>query len=487
MDVGTVPRPAPVGGCRGRGLPQLKVASDAELVAFIRDGDPAAFEAIFDRYQREILAYCQRLLGDRHEAEDALQHTFLSAYSSIIASDQELDLRPWLYAIARNRCFSLMRGRREVAVPEVEHGHGEEPGVLVARREALRELVFDVSRLPADQRAALVMSSLGAHTHDEIAGVLEVPRSKVKALVFQARESLVASRSAREIDCAEIRRQLHTVRGAALRRGALRRHLRDCEGCREYRSRLRPPVARVAGVLPAGPWLALRAALSRSSVGTTASSGGAGTATAVKLGALKPLVGALAAVLSAASAVVAVHSIAAHHPTSRPAAVTGHSPAAASPASAAPRAVHRRAPASAARAASASHANRTVPSHGPYSPRAVHRSVAHRRALGTATSITVARRAPVSQPRGAHRVQRVKSTPPATPPSAPATPPATPRTGSPIVVPNVPVTVPSAPRVLHVTPPALPPLLPPVPRSLPLPPPLPLPGAVTGLLHKIGL
>ena len=73
--------------------------------------------------------------------------------------------------------------------------------------------------------------------------MLDVPRPKVKALVFQARESLLANRTARETDCAEIRRQLATERGAALRRGNLRRHLHDCSGCREYRAHVRASAA----------------------------------------------------------------------------------------------------------------------------------------------------------------------------------------------------------------------------------------------------
>jgi predicted anti-sigma-YlaC factor YlaD len=60
----------------------------------------------------------------------------------------------------------------------------------------------------------------------------------VKALVFQARESLIAMRVARETDCSVIREQLATLRGGALRRGNLRRHLGDCPACREFRDQL---------------------------------------------------------------------------------------------------------------------------------------------------------------------------------------------------------------------------------------------------------
>ena len=88
---------------------------------------------------------------------------------------------------------------------------------------------------PTSSGSALVLAELDALSHQEIADLLGVPREKVKALVFQARESLLASRVARETDCAEIREQLTTQRGGGLRRANLRRHLRMCTGCRDYR------------------------------------------------------------------------------------------------------------------------------------------------------------------------------------------------------------------------------------------------------------
>ena len=82
-----------------------------------------------------------------------------------------------------------------------------------------------------------MLSELGDLSHDEIAEVLGVRRDKVKALVFQARESLAGWRAARETPCAEIREQLATLRGGALRRATLRRHLARCPGCRAFATR----------------------------------------------------------------------------------------------------------------------------------------------------------------------------------------------------------------------------------------------------------
>ena len=102
-------------------------------------------------------------------------------------------------------------------------------GEQVQVRADLRAVVADVERLPDDQRAALVLAELADLSHDQIAEVIGVRPGKVKALIHQARTTLIAERDARETPCASIREQLATARGGALRRGPLRRHLRVCD------------------------------------------------------------------------------------------------------------------------------------------------------------------------------------------------------------------------------------------------------------------
>jgi len=87
--------------------------SDERLVAAVRAGDRAAFEAIYDRYHRMLLSFCRHMLGSRDEGEDAVQQTFLSAYRSLTDSSQPIALRAWLFAIARNQCLTQIGRRRE--------------------------------------------------------------------------------------------------------------------------------------------------------------------------------------------------------------------------------------------------------------------------------------------------------------------------------------------------------------------------------------
>jgi RNA polymerase sigma factor (sigma-70 family) len=237
---------------------------DSRLVARVRAGDERAFEVVFDRYHRPLLAFCRHMLGTREEAEDALQHVFVSAHRSLVSGDggKVIELRPWLYAIARNRCLSVLRARREsVALDDVPEPTGEGLAVAaeVQQREDLKDVLGDMARLPDDQRAALVLSELGALSHHEVAAVLGVRRDRVKALVFQARESLAGWRQARDTDCREIREQLATLSGSALRRAPLRRHLETCDDCRSFRSEVRRQREAMALLLPVIPSIALKA------------------------------------------------------------------------------------------------------------------------------------------------------------------------------------------------------------------------------------
>jgi len=236
----------------------LARATDERLVELARAGNDAAFEQLYERHHRAILAFCRHMLASREEAEDAVQHTFLSTYRHLRTSTRELQLRPWLFAVARNRCLSIIRARRDTV--DLEHHEPATEGLAaeVERRADLRELLADLAALPEEQRAALVLTEIGAVPHEEIAMILQVPKARVKALVFQARSSLIETRNARDTPCEEIRAQLATLRGGALRRNALRRHLRACDGCREFRDAVARQRQALAIVLPVLPTAALK-------------------------------------------------------------------------------------------------------------------------------------------------------------------------------------------------------------------------------------
>ena len=262
----------------------LDAQSDERLVSALQGGDERGFETIYDRHHGALLAFCRHMLGSREEAEDALQQVFVSAHRHLAEGRERVHLRPWLYAIARNRCVSILRARRETYALEPAHEPSTD-GLAVAdeveRREEIQEMLGDLNRLPDDQRAALLLAELGDLSQQEIAAALEIRTQKVKALIFQAREALSGWRQARATDCREIQAQLATLRGSALRRGQIRRHVELCATCAAFEREVARQRAAIGLLLPVIPTAALKHSVLSSVLSTgsgVASAGAAGAA-----------------------------------------------------------------------------------------------------------------------------------------------------------------------------------------------------------------
>lgn len=278
MEATSAPRPHAIRVPRPRRL--LAALSDERLVEHVRRGEQAAFEVLYDRHSAGILGFCRHMLGSTADAEDAVQHTFIAAHADILRHEQrDLHVKAWLYTIARNRCLSMLRARREQ--PTGDHIEVAAGNLLqdVEHRDDIRALLGDIAKLPDDQREALVLAEVGDLSHGEISQILGCEASKVKSLVFQARTALIDRRAARDTPCAEIREQLATLRGGALRRSHLRHHLEACPGCAEYREEIRRQRAMLAIALPVVPSAALKANI-LGSIGL-----GGGTAAAASAGA----------------------------------------------------------------------------------------------------------------------------------------------------------------------------------------------------------
>jgi RNA polymerase sigma-70 factor, ECF subfamily len=178
----------------------MTTRTDDELVRALRAGDPGAFDAIHDRYRAPLLAFARQMLGGRHhDAEEVVQDAFVRALGALRQTEREMALRPWLYAITRNRALDeLRRPQRAVAIAGEElllPDPGGSPVSIVARREAVAQLVSDLEDLPTRQRRALVMHELEDRSHSQIGRVLNVSRGASKALVHRARGSLNARRA----------------------------------------------------------------------------------------------------------------------------------------------------------------------------------------------------------------------------------------------------------------------------------------------------
>ena len=229
----------------------LRLQGDERLVALIRAGHDRAFEVLFDRYQSRLLAFCQHMLGSREDAEDILQYVFVAAHKAMLADNRRINVRPWLYRIARNRCLNHLRR----PVPEGQesmdvHPHENGASVLerVQNREEFRRLVSDVRTLPETQRTALLLREVDAMPYEDIAQAMGTSVPSVKSLLVRARMSLAEAAEARLLSCAEVRLELGQVaEGMAKSSAPARRHARSCDRCRRLKRELRQttgPVAR---------------------------------------------------------------------------------------------------------------------------------------------------------------------------------------------------------------------------------------------------
>lgn len=237
---------------------RAKLASDERLMALVQEGDSGAFEALYERSAGELLSFCIYMLGSRQDAEDALQATFTSAYRALRADRRPVTPRPWMFAIARNQCLSILRKRRPTVELNGEPALGGDPVRELELREELGQVLASLRELPESQRAALVLAELHGLSQGEIATVLGVRSDQVKAFVYQARSNLLSERAARDAGCKEIREELSTARGPALLKGRLRRHLRSCADCRSYADSLAGQRRRLGALLPFVPSLVLK-------------------------------------------------------------------------------------------------------------------------------------------------------------------------------------------------------------------------------------
>jgi RNA polymerase sigma factor (sigma-70 family) len=270
-------------GLLARRSPLLKLQGDERLIAMARAGNPGAFEAIVDRYQGRLLGFCRQMLGSTEDAEDVLQEVFVNAYRAMLADEREINLRPWLYRIARNRCLNHLRKPTADAqesmdlVPAVEASSTAEK---VHNREEFRQLLTDVGKLPETQRSALLLREMDAMSYEEIAQAMETSVPSVKSLLVRARISLAEASQARQLTCGEVRLDLaEAAEGLRKLSGPVRRHVRDCEECGDFRSQLRSNDKVLAALVPAGPLLALKGFIASKLGLGGAGTGGAATAT----------------------------------------------------------------------------------------------------------------------------------------------------------------------------------------------------------------
>ena len=277
MEVSALPHSGGMPGLRGP-TSLLRLQSDERLIGLTRKGQHAAFETLCARYQSRLLAFCRHMLGSREDAEDVLQEVFAAAFNAILADEREINVRPWLYRIARNRSLNHLRRATATGVDSMDvhfAEHGLSTSDKVLRRESFRELIADVHDLPETQRTALLLREIDALSYEQISQAMETTIPSVKSLLVRARISLAEAAEARMLSCDQVRLELgEAAEGLAKLSQPARRHVRGCERCTFLKKQLRQNNQALALIMPVGPLLLIKKLL-LAKLGSTASAGGA--------------------------------------------------------------------------------------------------------------------------------------------------------------------------------------------------------------------
>ena len=195
--------------------PHLEVAAaagaddpDREVLAQVAAGDVEAFSTIVERHRDRLLSVCQRLLGDREAARDAVQEVFLKAYRKAGSFRPRGKVSTWLYRIAVNHCLNRLRRRRlarflpfegpagaggESAPAELLAAEGADPLATLEARRRWGRVRRAVEALPPGQRAVLVLARFEGLAYKEIAEVLGITVGAVESRLVRAMRRLDAA------------------------------------------------------------------------------------------------------------------------------------------------------------------------------------------------------------------------------------------------------------------------------------------------------
>jgi len=180
---------------RGSAAPRMTL-TDEELVARSIRGDADSFNELVLRWERPIYALAYRTIGREEDARDVCQETFLRAFRALPAFRGQAKFSSWLYRIALNLCRDWMRRERRTPIvqpPEdvdlMDLATAAEPSEsiedLVARKDMTRLVENAMTRLPEEQRTAIVLKEYHGLTFQEIADLMGCPLSTVKTRLYQ--------------------------------------------------------------------------------------------------------------------------------------------------------------------------------------------------------------------------------------------------------------------------------------------------------------
>ncbi len=174
--------------------PALPALTEPDLIAAVLDGRPGAFDLIVERHRRPVYQICYRFMGNHEDASDLSQDVFLRAYRGLKAFKGNAALGTWLHRIAVNTSLNRVALKTPKSEPleetEPADTTSETPTERMLRDERAVRVRAAVAKLPAKQRAALILRTYQEKSHQEIADALGTSVGAAKANVFHALQNL---------------------------------------------------------------------------------------------------------------------------------------------------------------------------------------------------------------------------------------------------------------------------------------------------------
>jgi len=174
--------------------PALQALTEPDLIAAALDGRPGAFDLVVERHRRPVYQICYRFMGNHEDASDLSQDVFLRAYRGLKAFKGNAALGTWLHRIAVNTCLNRVALKTPKGEPlgetEPADTTSETPTERMLRDERAVRVRAAVAKLPAKQRAALILRTYQEQSHQEIADALGTSVGAAKANVFHALQNL---------------------------------------------------------------------------------------------------------------------------------------------------------------------------------------------------------------------------------------------------------------------------------------------------------
>ena len=170
---------------------------DVAIIERARNGDDEAFVLIYEHFSAQIHRYVFRLVGNQELADDITQETFLKAFQSIRKISQDANVSAWLYRIASNACFDVLRRRKLITwMPMLEENDksdeftSDDFAPQVIESQIVRRTL---AQMPPALAVCLVLRTVEGFSCEEIAEILKIPKGTVFSRLARAREAFIQS------------------------------------------------------------------------------------------------------------------------------------------------------------------------------------------------------------------------------------------------------------------------------------------------------